>query len=74
MLCNVCECSDFISSDYVMPDGRKAPALECTGCHAIVLDEVAAHTEEERESVKLAKAIRAEIIEGSTPSFRKGGV
>ena len=44
-------------------DGRRAPALECARCHALVLDEDAAGTDSERDSVKLAKAVRAAIGE-----------
>ena len=70
MLCNVCGCSDFLPAEYKSEIAR-APALECARCHALVLDEGAAATEEERESVKLAKAIRAEIIAGGPPPPRK---
>ena len=71
MLCNVCEWTDFVPAEYVLEDGRRAPALQCTGCGAIVLDESAAETEEERDTVKVAVAKRAEIIAGGPLSSRK---
>lgn len=37
----------------------RAPARECAICHALVLDEQAATSEEERDSVRLAAAARA---------------
>jgi hypothetical protein len=35
--------------------------MECIKCHAIVLEEGAARTNEERESVKIAIALRAVV-------------
>ncbi len=61
MVCNVCGCADFVATEYVLDEGHRAPALECLGCRALALDENAASTEAERESVKLAKALRARI-------------
>jgi hypothetical protein len=58
--CNICECVDFLPAEYASELGH-APALECACCHALVLDEDAAATESERDSVKLAVAVRAAI-------------
>jgi hypothetical protein len=37
----------------------EAPALKCIHCGALMLDEAVARSEDERESVRLAKAARA---------------
>jgi hypothetical protein len=60
MVCNVCGANDFVNTKY-RADGWVAPALECTGCHAISLSEDAAMTDEEHDSVKLAIAMRAAV-------------
>ena len=59
MWCPVCNGEDFVIIEYVTTHGVKAPAFRCVRCEAIHLDEAAAQTEEERESVRLAKAQRA---------------
>jgi hypothetical protein len=57
MHCNVCGGSRFLSTEY-NTGSKRAPALECTKCHALVLDQAVARTDEERESVKMAVALR----------------
>ncbi len=59
MLCHVCGGDRFAEVEYTTTAKVRAPAFECTRCHAIALDESAARSEEERESVRLAKAARA---------------
>jgi hypothetical protein len=59
MWCPVCNGEDFVVIEYVTTHGVRAPAFRCVRCEAIHLDEAAARTEEERESVRLAKAQRA---------------
>jgi hypothetical protein len=49
-----------VPAEYTSEAGR-APALECTRCRALVLTVEAARTEEERDSVKTAIAVRAAI-------------
>jgi hypothetical protein len=58
MCCNICGGDNFIASEYWTDDVR-APARECATCHALVLDETAASSEQERDSVRLAVAARA---------------
>jgi hypothetical protein len=58
--CEVCGGTEFVPAEYTSEAGR-APALECIRCRALNLDESAAHDEKERDSVKLAKAVRANI-------------
>ncbi|MBV9947975.1 MAG: hypothetical protein JOZ69_14065 [Myxococcales bacterium] len=58
MQCNVCGGERFTESAYQL-DAGAAPALECTHCHALNLDEEAARSEAERDSVRLAVAARA---------------
>jgi hypothetical protein len=59
MHCHVCGGDRFSHVEYTAADDVRAPAFECVRCHAIGLDEAAARSEEERESVRLAKAARA---------------
>jgi hypothetical protein len=73
MRCTVCGGSHFTATEYNTGDGAHrvaAPALECTKCKAIVLEEHVARTKEERESVKMAIAMRSAIQEAqaSVPS------
>ncbi|HSY22295.1 MAG TPA: hypothetical protein VK841_09285 [Polyangiaceae bacterium] len=66
MRCTVCGGSHFTATEYNTGDGAHrvaAPALECTKCKAIVLEEHVARTKEERESVKMAIAMRSAIQE-----------
>jgi hypothetical protein len=66
MRCTVCGGSHFTATEYNTGDGAHrltAPALECTKCKAIVLEEHVARTKEERESVKTAIAMRSAIQE-----------
>ena len=58
MRCLICGGDVFILSEY-RTDTVRAPARECAICHALVLDEEAATSEEERDSVRLAAAARA---------------
>jgi hypothetical protein len=60
MKCNVCGGSRFVAIEYRMGD-MGAPAMECVKCRAIVLEEGVARTKEERESVKIAIAMRAAV-------------
>jgi hypothetical protein len=60
MKCTVCGGTRFVATEYKTGD-RRAPALECSQCLAIVLEEGVARTNEERESVKIAIALRAAV-------------
>ncbi len=64
MRCTVCGGTRFVATEYNTGDGRTrvpAPALECVKCLAIVLEEGVARSDEERESVKMAIAMRAAV-------------
>ena len=63
MRCSNCERESFAPSEYKMP-GLRAPALECTYCHVLHLDETAIRSEADRESVRLAVATRERASEG----------
>ena len=58
MRCHICGGDVFVASEY-WTDSVRAPAKECASCHALVLDEGAATSEEELDSVRLAAAARA---------------
>jgi hypothetical protein len=58
MRCNICGGDRLTASEYRTGSVR-APAMECVACHAIVLDESLATSEQERDSVRLAVAARA---------------
>lgn len=60
MACANCGCDTFIPSEYRLPAGG-ARALECTRCRTLVLDESAATSEDERQMVRHAMAVRAAI-------------
>ena len=60
MVCSVCSGTTFALCEYQAPGGT-LPALECTKCHAITLDEALARTAEERDSVREMLAARAQI-------------
>jgi hypothetical protein len=62
MKCSVCGKEDFIRVEYRM-EGGAAPALQCTCCGALNLDESAALTEWDRSSVRMAAAARAAVVE-----------
>ena len=64
MQCEICGWTLFRSAEYRACRGQTAPAFECTQCGAITLDEAAAQSAKERDSVKTAIAVRAEIIAG----------
>jgi hypothetical protein len=66
MVCNVCGSRAFNATEYrTGPDAaHRAPAFECRGCGAISLGEEAAASDEERDSVRVAIALRAEITDG----------
>ncbi len=68
--CEICGAHEFAPAEYASDAGR-APALECTRCKALILDERAAYTEEERESVKLAKGVRAAIADEEKSKGRR---
>lgn len=65
MHCNVCGHGRFVSTEYNTGDLR-APALECASCHTLVLEEGVARTEKERESVRMAIALRAAVQNNPT--------
>ncbi len=60
MKCTVCGGTRFVSSEYKTAE-MTAPAMACATCMAIVLEEGVARTDEERESVKIAMALRAAV-------------
>ncbi len=60
MKCCVCGGGRFVATEY-KTGKMSAPAMECVNCLAIILEEGLARTEEERESVKLAIAMRAAV-------------
>jgi hypothetical protein len=66
MVCEVCGWDAFVAAEYASEVGR-APALECARCSALTLDERVATTEAERESVRLAKAVRDSICHSQFP-------
>jgi hypothetical protein len=59
MICRNCRGERFTIREYKTSKVR-APALECETCGVLDLDEAAAASEDERESVRLAKAARAD--------------
>jgi hypothetical protein len=61
MRCLVCGSDDLKRAEYKTGDVR-APAFECGRCHAIHLDEVAASSDEDRESVRRAVAARQAAV------------
>lgn len=61
MRCLVCGSDDLRRAEYKTGDVR-APAFECGRCHAIHLDEIAASSEEDRESVRRAVAARQAAV------------
>jgi hypothetical protein len=63
MRCQICGGDVFVPSEY-WTDGVRAPAKECASCHALALDEGAATSDEERDSVRLAAAARAAYCAG----------
>jgi hypothetical protein len=73
MVCSVCGSRAFNATEY--RSGRdaaqRAPAFECRGCGAISLGEEAAASEEERDSVRVAIALRAEIADGANGPDRR---
>jgi hypothetical protein len=74
MRCTVCGGSHFAATEYNTGDGAHrvaAPALECTKCKAIVLEEHVARTQEERESVKMAIAMRSAIQEAQASTTKE---
>jgi hypothetical protein len=56
--CHICGGDAFRASEY-RAESVRAPARECMTCHALVLDEEAATSDEERDSVRIAAAARA---------------
>jgi C4-type Zn-finger protein len=66
MQCPACKTTaGFSASEYRIPYQSgpvRAPALECLECSAIVLDEIAAHTDKELESVRQARVVRPAVI------------
>jgi hypothetical protein len=66
MPCPICNATaGFSEAEYLMLRGMggvRAPALQCRACRAIVLHEVAAHTDAELAAVRLAQAARRSIV------------
>jgi hypothetical protein len=71
MRCGVCGQSRFVSTEYKV-GSKRAPALECARCHAISLEEGLARTDGERESVRLAIALRQAIQEAWSVADESG--
>jgi hypothetical protein len=69
MVCEVCSWDAFVPAEYVTIAGR-APALECARCHALNLTPDAARSEDERELIRHALAVRAAICESNFPRRR----
>jgi hypothetical protein len=72
MVCTTCGGVRFDRSEYRTGEVN-APAFECIECHTLNLDESAANSDEERESVRQAKAARALVaaaIDELAPSSR----
>ncbi len=69
MCCTVCFGQSFVAIEYVTKESVRAPALRCLRCEAIHLDEAVARSDEERESVRLAKAERASSTQMATASI-----
>ncbi|HEY4012818.1 MAG TPA: hypothetical protein VGM06_05750 [Polyangiaceae bacterium] len=65
MKCSVCGKESFIRGEYRM-EGGTAPALQCTCCGALNLDEAAAETALDRSSVRMAAAARAAVVESES--------
>jgi hypothetical protein len=65
MKCPICNATaGFSEAEYVIPletGTMRAPALECRACSAIVLHQVAAHTDAELAWVRLAQAVRRDL-------------
>jgi hypothetical protein len=60
--CKICGGRHFAASEYRHSrHGIPVPALECADCRALVLDENVALSEEERTSIRLAKAVRSAL-------------
>jgi hypothetical protein len=60
MYCTICGEEHFRVTEYRVGSCR-APALECTSCHALNLSQAAAETKSECESVKIAIALRESL-------------
>jgi hypothetical protein len=62
MVCSVCGERNFVAGEYRAGHCR-APALQCSACGALNLSERAARSPEERESVKIAMAVRSAMMD-----------
>lgn len=60
MVCNVCGANNFTTVEY-RTGSIRAPAFECARCKALSLDESAAGSREELDSVRIVAAKRAVI-------------
>lgn len=61
--CKICGGRHFAASEYRHSrHGLPVPALECADCRALVLDEAVALSDEERSSIRLAKAVRSSLV------------
>jgi hypothetical protein len=65
MFCNVCGCHVLEPTEYRTGKvgGHRAPAGRCTSCGAITLREDFASTPEERDSTRIAIALRQAVSE-----------
>jgi hypothetical protein len=61
--CSVCASGSFDATQYRLDDGGTVPALHCVACRALILDENAADSDEERASVRFAIAQRQAAID-----------
>jgi C4-type Zn-finger protein len=66
MHCPICNSADtFNMTEYVMPHPSgtvRAPAIECSECGAVVLNEVVAHSAKELAAVREAQNLRLDMI------------
>lgn len=68
--CKVCGGRHFAASEYRHSrEGSPVPALECADCRALVLDETVAISDEERTSIRLAKAVRSALAASAGSSL-----
>ncbi len=58
--CDVCGGREFVAAEYTSEVGR-APAFKCARCGALHLSVDAASSEDERDSIKRAQALREAI-------------
>ena len=66
MVCTVCGNERLSAMEYRLGEAQTCPAMSCDACGAIRLEEDAAQTDEERESVREAISTRKSISQNST--------